>query len=70
MIIQKPRLCLTDIEALVDRWGQSIVGDLEDSGQADADHVGRLSRSAKKSWLLKRHKKNKVLQYVCKIEIM
>ena len=42
MIIQKPRLCLTYIEALVDRWGQSIVGDLEYDGQAAAENVGRL----------------------------
>ena len=44
MIIRKPRLFLEDIEAFVDRWGQLVVGDLENDGEAtyELDHVGRL----------------------------
>ena len=42
MIIRKLRLFLEDIEAYVNCWGQSIVGDLENCGQADAEHIGRL----------------------------
>ena len=33
---------LEDIEALVDIWGRSIVGDLENGGQAADEHVGRI----------------------------
>ena len=42
MIIRKLRHWLVDIEAFVNRQGQSIVGDLENVGQAIAEHVGRL----------------------------
>ena len=42
MIIQKLWLCLADIEAFANSWGQSIVGDLEDGGQDSYDHVGQL----------------------------
>ena len=36
------RLCLEEIEAVVHRWGQYIIGDLENSGQAADEHVGWL----------------------------
>ena len=42
MIIQKLKLFSAEIEALVDRWGRSIGGDLENGGQAAADRVGRI----------------------------
>ena len=42
MIIQKYRLCSEYIEAFADRWGQSVVDDLENGWQAADDHVGRL----------------------------
>ena len=42
MIIRKLRLFLEGIEDFFDRWGQSIVGDLENGGQASDDHVDRL----------------------------
>ena len=38
----KLRLCSSDIEASVDCWGQLIVGELENCGQASAEHVGRI----------------------------
>ena len=42
MIIQKWKLFLADIEASVDRWGQSIVGGLEKGIQDAYEHVGRI----------------------------
>ena len=42
MIIRKLRLCLAEIETLVGLWGQSIVGDLENSGHASSKNVGRI----------------------------
>ena len=42
MMIQKPRLFLADIEDFVDRWGLSIVCDLENGGQAAVEHVGQI----------------------------
>ena len=30
------------IEALIDRWGRSIVGKLENGGQAAAEHAGKI----------------------------
>ena len=33
-------LCLSYIEAFVDIWGRSIVGDLENGGKDAADNVG------------------------------
>ena len=41
MMIWKLRLCSSFIEAFVDRWGWSIVYDLENGGQASAEHVGQ-----------------------------
>ena len=38
----KTRLCLAEIEAFVDFRGWSVVGDLENGGQAATEHVGRL----------------------------
>ena len=42
MMIQKSRLCLIDIEAFVHHWAWSIVGDLENGGQANVEHVGQI----------------------------
>ena len=56
MIIQKYRLCLTEIEAFVDCWDQPIVGDLENGEQANAEHVGQFFEVSFKSCLLKRIK--------------
>ena len=42
MIIRKLRLCLSEIEAFVDRWGQSIAGDLENGGQDSDEYVVQL----------------------------
>ena len=42
MMIRKLRLLPAYIEAFVDRWGQLIIGDLENGGQATDDHVGQL----------------------------
>ena len=42
MIIQKPRVCLADNEDSVDHWGQSVFGNLENSGQTAAENVGLL----------------------------
>ena len=39
MIIQKLRLCLSDIEAFFYLWYQSLVGELENGGQDATDHV-------------------------------
>ena len=33
---------LVAIEAFVDRWGRSIVGDFENGKEAAAKHVGRI----------------------------
>ena len=44
MVNQKQRIYSVDIEAFIDRLCQLIVGDLENSGQATAEHVGRLFR--------------------------
>ena len=41
MIIRKLRLCLSYIDFFVCRLVRSIVGDLGNSGQADADNVGQ-----------------------------
>ena len=43
MIIWKYILCLAVIEAFVDRWGQSIVGDLENGGYDASKHVDQIS---------------------------
>ena len=42
MVNQKLIIFSSEIEAFVDHWGRSIVGDLENGGQADADYVGQL----------------------------
>ena len=42
MVIRKLRLCLEDIEDLVDRYVVLNFGDLENSVQAAAEHVGRI----------------------------
>ena len=42
MVIWKLRLYSEYIYGFVDRWDQNIVGDLENGGQAAADHVGQL----------------------------
>ena len=42
MMIWKLRLCSSYIEASIDRWGWSIVYDLENGGQAYAEHVGQI----------------------------
>ena len=41
-MIRKSILCSTYIEASVNRWGRSIVGDLVNGGQAAGDHAGRI----------------------------
>ena len=46
MIIQKLRLFLAEIEAFVDHWGQSIVGDLENVGQAGPTFRDQLKKLA------------------------
>ena len=68
IIIQKARLFLVETEAFVDRWGQLIVGDLENSEQAANDHVGQLFEFSFKIWLLKRLK-DKVLQFCTKLNV-
>ena len=45
---RKLRLCLVDIEAFVDRLGQSVVVKLENSVQAATEHVGPLFEVRKK----------------------
>ena len=42
MIIWQSRICSADIEAVVDHWGQSIVSDLENGGQAPDEDVVQL----------------------------
>ena len=42
MIIWKSRLCSADIEALIDFWGQLIVGDLGNGGQAADEPMGQI----------------------------
>ena len=44
---------LAEIEYLVDRWGQSIVGDLEIGGHAADKYVGQNFGFSKDIWLLK-----------------
>ena len=39
MIIRKLTFVLVEIEAFVNCWGQSIVGDLENGGQDADEHV-------------------------------
>ena len=38
-MIRKLRACLVQIEAFYDCWGWSVVGDLENGGQAAAEDV-------------------------------
>ena len=42
MIIRKLRNFPAEIESFVDSWGQLIVGDLENGGQAATEHVVRI----------------------------
>ena len=49
MIIWKPKLCLEEIEAFVNRWGWYVFVDLENGRQAAADHMGLFLRWAKNS---------------------
>ena len=42
MMMQKPRLCLAYIEAFVNFWGLLPVDDLENGGQAAAEHTSQL----------------------------
>ena len=42
MIIRKSRLCSSDIEAVVNRWDQSIVGDFKYGFEANYEPVSRL----------------------------
>ena len=42
MIIRKLRLFLVGIESFIDHLGQSIVGELENGGEAADEHVGHI----------------------------
>ena len=42
MVIQKLRLFLEEIEAFINCWDILIDDELENCGQANAEHVGRL----------------------------
>ena len=53
MIIQKSRLFLSGIEALVDCWGLSLVGDLENAWQTTDERAGQIFEVIQEIWLLK-----------------
>ena len=42
------------IEDFVDRWGQSIVGNLKNGGMPAAEHVVRIFEVKLKNWLMNR----------------
>ena len=50
MMIRKFRLSLAEIQAFIDCWGWLLVGDLKNSGQADAYHVDQLLEVRKNSF--------------------
>ena len=53
LIIRKIRLCSAEVESFVDCWGQSFAGALENVGQDDAEHLGRILEVSLKRWLQK-----------------